>query len=209
MEEHSDGAVVTQCKPSKNTCMTAALGKLARTDRNNLYWFILRRVHDPVESEDLAQQSFVEAIKGVHNFREDSELKTWLYGIASNLVLNHLRRSPRLRYQFESEDILDMMADPAGDPCAQMESRQRLGRLQHHFNALPEEMRETLDMVLLDDASYAGAAKTQGIPVGTIRSRISRGRYILKKNLETEGFEFDGLPACAHNNCSDARRVFT
>ncbi len=123
----------------------------------------------------------------MHNFREQSELKTWLYGIASNLVLNHLRRSPRLRYQFESEDILDMIADPAADPSVQMENRENLNRLQHHFNALPEEMRQTLDIVLLDDTPYAGAAEILGVPVGTIRSRISRGRSILKKNMEADG----------------------
>ncbi len=165
----------------------AALEDLARTDRSRLYRFILRRVRDPVESEELAQQAFVEAASGIDRFREESGVRTWLYGIAANLVSNHLRRSPRFRYQFESDDVLEMMVDPGDEPSIQLENQELLGRLQHHLDELPEDMRGTLILVLLDDVSYEQAAQMLDIPVGTVRSRISRGRSILKQSLETEG----------------------
>ncbi|MES2772346.1 MAG: sigma-70 family RNA polymerase sigma factor [Pseudomonadota bacterium] len=165
----------------------AALEKLTRTDRTRLYRFILHRVHDPVESEDLAQQAFVEAANSIASFREESGVKTWLYGIASNLIANHLRRAPALRYEFESDEILESMECPRADPRVQLESVELLARLRHHLKALPENMRGTLMMVLLDDVSYEDAAQLLDVPVGTIRSRVSRGRSILKNHLELDG----------------------
>lgn len=206
MKNRNDELAVMPCKPSAERNL-AVLGNLARTQRTNLYRFILRQIHDPVESEELAQQSFFEAVKGVNGFREESELKTWLYGIAAKLVLNHLRRSPQLRYRFESEDVLDMISDQAGDPSIQMERRDFLDRLQCHINALPEEMRRTLDMVLQGESSYADAATSLGIPVGTVRSRISTGRSILKRKLKADGFFCDGTSDRARVGCVDAEAI--
>lgn len=184
--------MTVDCEPcvaaqSRTSVKLAALEDLARTDRSRLYRFILRRVRDPIESEELAQQTFFEAANGIERFREESGIRTWLYGIAANLISNHLRRSPRFRYQFESDETLENMIDPSDEPSIQLENQELLNRLQHHFDDLPEEMRGTLMLVLLDDVSYEKAAQALDIPVGTVRSRISRGRSIMKQNLEAEG----------------------
>src|SRR5688500_16379926 len=76
------------------------LDGLCRSHHKRLHMFISMRVRNPVDSHDLAGQAFLEACKGIRSFRGESELGTWLYGIAMNLIRAHVRRSPEFRYEF-------------------------------------------------------------------------------------------------------------
>ncbi len=164
-----------------------ALTELVRERRAHLLRFILRRVRDPAEAEDIMQQAFFEAVKGIRQFREDSKISTWLYGIASKLVTNYLCKSPRAIYRWVDESVLELDASYACDPHGAVALRDLLGRLQHHLGMLPEEMRETIFLVAVEEMSYAEAAACLHIPVGTVRSRISRIRAYLEERLVEEG----------------------
>ncbi len=165
----------------------AQLSKLARHDRMRLFRFVHRRVGDPVEAEEIAQQAFVEAIGALERFRGEAEMRTWLYGIASKLISNYVRRAPARRYRFESDAALMLQPAQTCDPSELAAYHSLLGRVSGLLDQLPAEMRETLLMVLLDDVSYADAAQQLGIPVGTVRSRISRARAMLREGLAAEG----------------------
>ncbi len=162
----------------------AALAQLARTDSRNLYHFILKRVGDPHEAEDLMQQAFEEALRHLDDFRGDCALGTWVYGIAVNLLRNHLSRSPNRVHTFDSEEALDTLLSDASGPEEQAMQTDWLTKLDYCLEQLPEEMRLTIMMVLVNETSCSDAAQALNVPIGTIRSRICRARKMLKEKME-------------------------
>ena len=167
----------------------AAFCNMVDTHRNRLYRFILKNIGHPDDAADLAQQAFVEAFRSLQSFRGESELSTWLYGIALNLVRGYLMRSPNRTHRFESEEILVDMPSHELDPNAQASLTETVSAVQMHFDALPIEMRTVLEMVTIDEMSYEEAAKELNIPIGTVRSRVFRARAQLKTALEASGVE--------------------
>lgn len=145
--------------------------------------FVARHVGNPSEAEELAQQAFVEAACTYASFRGDSQASTWLYGIALNLVRNHLSRAPSRRYEFDGEDALADHACSRPDPSQQLALTQRMRLLQAELDGLVPEVREVLLLVSLDELSYEQAAAQLDIPVGTVRSRVSRARAQLRQRL--------------------------
>jgi RNA polymerase sigma-70 factor (ECF subfamily) len=166
-----------------------AFCNMVEAHRARLYRFILKNVKHPDDAADLAQQAFVEAFRSLQSFRGESELSTWLYGIALNLVRGHLMRSPQRNHHFESEEILVEMSGHELDPNVQASLTETVSAVQTHFNALPIEMRTVLEMVAIDEMSYEEVAKELNIPVGTVRSRVFRARAQLKNALGASGVE--------------------
>lgn len=152
-----------------------------------LYRFVLRHIGQATEAEELAQQAFVEAARTYANFRGESQLSTWLYGIAMNLVRNHLTRSPQRQYRWEDETALDDCACHRANPEQQLEQAELVALLERELEGLMPEMREVLLLVALDDLSYEEAAELLQVPIGTVRSRVSRARSHLRRAFEAEG----------------------
>ncbi|WP_234413840.1 RNA polymerase sigma factor [Ideonella sp. A 288] len=152
-----------------------------------LHRFVLRRIGDATEAEDLAQQAFVEAARAHASFRGESQLSTWLYGIAMNLVRNHLSRAPRRHFGFDDDSVLEGTADVGPSPQQQFEMTQLVALLDQELGELMPEMREVLMMVALDDLSYQDAAVLLSVPVGTVRSRVSRARSHLRRRFAARG----------------------
>ena len=165
----------------------ALFKQLVHTHQKRLYRFVVKHIGWGSDAEDITQQAFVEAAAGYASFRGGSELSTWLYGIAMNLVRNYLTRSPHRRFQFEGEEALDASASPAAEPSRQLDLNQTLQALQAELDALPPEMRDVLLLVAMDELSYESAALLLSIPVGTVRSRVSRARATLRRRLEASG----------------------
>jgi RNA polymerase sigma factor (sigma-70 family) len=163
------------------------LADLARNRKSHLYRFILRRVHDAVEAEELMQQAFAEAMIGLPGFRADSQLSTWLYGIATKLISNHLSRSPTRNFDWESDDVLVSNSSYCTHPDIDFDLRQLLERVEEHVAGLPREMQETFALVVVEDLPYAEVAERLDIPIGTVRSRMFRIRSILWSRLTKEG----------------------
>jgi RNA polymerase sigma factor (sigma-70 family) len=161
--------------------------ELFGTHRDRLYRFVLRHIGHATEAEDLAQQAFVEAARTFEHFRGESQLSTWLYGIAMNLVRNHLSRAPQRLYQFEDESALDDTPSGSVDPEQQCHLSQLMAMLQTEFDGLMPEMREVLLLVAMDDMSYEEAASLLAVPIGTVRSRVSRARAHLRTRMQSRG----------------------
>ena len=157
--------------------------QLVHSHQKRLYRFVLQKIGNGSDAEDITQQAFVEAATAYESYRGASELSTWLYGIAMNLVKNHLSRAPHRRYTFETEDALGDIASEQPDPFEQLMHTQSIITLQNEVNDLPEEMRNVLLLVALDELSYEDAAVLLAIPVGTVRSRLSRARSTLKQKM--------------------------
>lgn len=160
---------------------------LVAQHKDRLYRFVLRHIGHATEAEELAQMAFVEAARTYESFRGESQLSTWLYGIAMNLVRNHLSRSPQRLYRFEDEDSLEGLPAAGADPEQQHEMTQLVRLLEAELAELMPEMREVLLLVALDDLSYEEAAALLSVPIGTVRSRVSRARSHLRRRFAAAG----------------------
>jgi RNA polymerase sigma-70 factor (ECF subfamily) len=152
--------------------------------RRKLRDFIARNIGQHSDAEDLTQQAFVAAARSIGEFRGESALSTWLYGIAMNLVRNYLSRAPHRRFVFEDQSVLESLSSQEPGPQEHLERRQLVQRLLVELEALPPEMRDVLLLVAVDDFSYEQAATLLSIPVGTVRSRVSRSRATLRARLD-------------------------
>ncbi|MCX5590285.1 RNA polymerase sigma factor [Alcaligenes endophyticus] len=160
---------------------------LVQEHSTRLYRFIVKHIGHGTEAEELTQQAFVEAVSSYRNFRGESQLSTWLYGIALNLVRNYLSRAPERRYEFLDDGPLESSESEMLSPDDQLEQGQMLAALHAELQELPEHMRELLLLVGIEDVSYEEAAALLSVPVGTIRSRLSRARAALKQKLQARG----------------------
>lgn len=160
---------------------------------SRLYRFILKHIGNASDAEELAQQTFVEAVQAYRTFRGDSQLSTWLYGIAMNLVRNYLSRAPHRRHHMTDDSILDDMPESeiAGrtvhDPEQRFAQTQLFAQMDAALAELPEHMRELLILVGVEALSYEEAAVLLTIPIGTVRSRLSRARKALTEKLAARG----------------------
>jgi RNA polymerase sigma-70 factor (ECF subfamily) len=169
----------------------AVFRDLVQKHATRLHRFIIKHIGNCPDAEDLTQQAFLEAAKSYHSFRGDSQLSTWLYGIALNLVRNYLSRAPECRYFFVGEDALNDHASQDLTPDDVAEQNQTLRLLEESIAELPENMRSILLMMGLNDLTYEEAATRLTVPVGTIRSRLSRARAALRNKLEAKGLRLD------------------
>jgi RNA polymerase sigma factor (sigma-70 family) len=156
---------------------------LVRRHQKSMHAFILRRIGNSSDAEELAQQTFVVAATSIATFRGESALSTWLYGVAMNLVRNHLSREPARRYRFEDSSALDDVGCSGATPHEHLEHKQLAATLEQEMRALPMAMREVLTLVGMNELSYEDAAVLLSVPVGTVRSRLSRARELLRERL--------------------------
>ena len=170
----------------------AIFRKLVQDHRHRLYRFVVKHIGWSSDAEDITQQAFVEAAHSFATFKGESELSTWLYGIAMNLVRNYLSRAPHRRYTFEDDEVLNETASHNPDPSRQLEHSQAVRALQSALDDLPPEMRDVLLLVAYEELSYEDAAIMMSIPVGTVRSRVSRARATLRKRLAGQHIDFPG-----------------
>jgi len=163
--------------------------KLVFDHRERLYRFVLKNIGNSTDAEDITQHAFMEAARSYATYRGDSSVSTWLYGIAMNLTRNYLSRSPCRKYDFVDEKSLESIASNDIDPAEALAGRQAIMALQSELAGLPDEIREVLLLVALEEVSYEEASIILSIPVGTVRSRISRARAKLKQRLSIAGIE--------------------
>ncbi|MFY0478464.1 RNA polymerase sigma factor [Achromobacter marplatensis] len=154
---------------------------------NRLHRFVTRRIGNETEAADITQQTFIEASNAYANFRGDSKLSTWLYGIALNLIRNHLSRAPEKRYCFVDETALTNHVCLSPNPQQILEERQVMNVLLGALESLPDSVREILQLAAVENLSYEEIAQTLNVPMGTVRSRLSRARASLRQRMEALG----------------------
>jgi RNA polymerase sigma factor (sigma-70 family) len=157
--------------------------QLFRVHKVHLYRFVRRYVRNNEDAEDVVQLSFLEAVRCAPRFSGLSKPSTWLFGIALNLARNQVRRSCADLTEAIDETVLDHIADTMGDPARLVEARQVVRLAEARLAAMPAAMQTTFEAVLEGEASYEDAALQLGIPVGTVRSRVSRVREALRAGL--------------------------
>ncbi|NJM33281.1 MAG: sigma-70 family RNA polymerase sigma factor [Limnobacter sp.] len=142
--------------------------------------FITKHFRDENAVEDIFQQTLIEAYCCWDNFRGDAKRETWLFGIGLNIIRNLARRSPQYNFNFTTEDALEGEHAEDADPVQHCMKNQFSSKLETAIERLPEDLRETLVLVIQNGNTYQETADILGIPIGTVRSRISRTRAQLK-----------------------------
>ena len=149
---------------------------------------VSRLVHDHAEVQDVTQEAFIKAYRGLKNFRGDSAFYTWLYRIAINTAKNHLASMSRKVTEgpdiadaehFESASALHDIADPQRELMTDEVSE----TVQHTIMSLPDELKTAITLRELKGMSYEEIAEVMECPIGTVRSRIFRAREAIEQRL--------------------------
>ncbi|MBF0142543.1 MAG: RNA polymerase sigma factor RpoE [Magnetococcales bacterium] len=160
---------------------------LVRRYQGRLASVISRFVSDHARVQDLTQESFIKAYRAIHSFRGDSAFFTWLYRIAVNTVKNHLmangRHVPLSDVELsEVEDLAPQLRN-SDTPERQMLRSELLENLRKAIDQLAPEMRKAIHLRDIEGLSYEEIAAVMECPIGTVRSRIFRGRQEIANQL--------------------------
>ena len=158
---------------------------------DQLYSAALRMTRNPADAEDLVQETFAKAYSSFHQFRPGTNLKAWLYRILTNTFINSYRKKQRQPQQSMSEDVEDWQLARAeshtssGLKSAEMEALERLpdSDVKDALAQLPEDFRLAVYLADVEGFPYKEIAEIMDTPIGTVMSRLHRGRKALEKAL--------------------------
>ena len=151
--------------------------------QNRIYGFCLRMLHDRAEAEDVAQDVFLTLYRSAGDFRSESAFSTWLFRIAKNQTLNRIkyldrrgRTSPKILADGGEARVAALMDAEERQPDALLEGGQRSALVQAAIHQLQDEHRAVLLLRDVEELSYEEISAATGLPLGTVKSRIHRGR---------------------------------
>jgi RNA polymerase sigma-70 factor (ECF subfamily) len=140
-----------------------------------------RFCHDRSRSEDMAQEAFLRAYRGLAQWRKEAVFSTWLFALATNLYRSELRRIPAGTVSLE-----DIAEPPDTRPFERGQEDTAYDRdlaVRRAVFALPAKYREALTLFYFHDMDVATASRSLGLPEGTVKARLFRGREILRSKL--------------------------
>lgn len=159
---------------------------LVRNTINRLHKFIGKRIYNKSDVDDIVQTTYFEAFKNQHKFSGNSSQETWLFGIASNLIRNHFRKLFNKPEMVILDEVTFFKAEEIFNPDYVNEHEANFYKILEQINNLPPEMQSVIYCIMDSDKKYHEIAEQLGVPVGTVRSRLSRARSILKTRIEIE-----------------------
>jgi RNA polymerase sigma-70 factor (ECF subfamily) len=166
--------------------------RLVRRYHKQAYNIAYRMTGNHADAEDLTQEAFVRAFRFFGNYRRDWPFDNWLYKIMSNLFVDDLRRKPKARTQSldqavecggQSEEIFLEIPDAAANPERIVLSQELDDHIQRALNCLPKDFRLTVILADIEGLSYEEISEAMRCSLGTVRSRLHRGRKLLRSKI--------------------------
>jgi RNA polymerase sigma-70 factor, ECF subfamily len=177
----------------------AQFAELAMEYMGSLYSAALRMTRNPADAEDLVQETYLKAYRAFGSFKGGTNLKAWLYRILTNTFINSYRARKRRPEQSELDDVEDLyLFRRLGGLEAVSAGRSAEEEVLEHFTesdvkaaveSLPEQFRMAVLLADVEGFSYKEIAEILDIPIGTVMSRLHRGRRALQKALHDFGME--------------------
>ncbi len=165
--------------------------ELVRRYKGRLFSFILRMVADPVEAEELAQDTLIRAYIHADKYREIARFSTWLFTIATNLVRNRVRRIKRQPRMLsldpapQDDDVAPLdPPDRLADPTRGLEGRELGELIAKATSQIPEKYRIPFLLREVEELTYEEIQMVTGLKLGTVRSRINRARTRFRKLIK-------------------------
>ncbi len=162
---------------------------------DGLYGAAMRMTRNPADAEDLLQETFLRAYRGFPNFTEGTNLRAWLYRILTNTYINTYRAKQRRPEQTDLDDVEDLylyrrigglesasLGRSAEDELMDMFTE---GEVKEAIDSLPDNFRVPVLLADVEGFAYKEIAEMLDIPIGTVMSRLHRGRKALQKSLHT------------------------
>lgn len=170
-----------------------AFDEIVARYKDGIYNYIWRMVSNRDDAEDLAQEVFVRAFASMKSFRRESNIRTWLYRIATNLCIDKYRRSsvekqlitPLMQSGDCNEDAKPLdVPDMTYDPERTYDRTELQAEVQRALSKLPDKLRSVIILYDIEGMSYEEIAETVSCPIGTVKSRIFNARAQLRKLLK-------------------------
>lgn len=186
-----------KASPAELAELTARFERDALPLLDVIYAGALRMTRNPADAEDLVQETFAKAYRAFKSFEEGTNLKAWLFRILTNTFINQYRKNQRGPAVDPTEQIEDWQMARAerhtsgGLKSAETEALENLPNdvISNALNSIPEDFRDVVYMADVDGFSYKEIAEIMNTPVGTVMSRLHRGRKLLRELLEDYAVE--------------------
>lgn len=167
----------------------AAYGIIMERYRNSLHGILYRMVRNQEETQDLVQEAFIKAYNALSSFNKQYSFSTWLFKIATNNCIDHLRKkrlnTTSIDIPIETKDgsITQDIPDSSYSPEMDTIRNEMITTIHDVIDQLPEKYKEVINLRHKQDKSYEEIANELELPIGTVKARIFRAREILKKSL--------------------------
>jgi len=156
--------------------------EIVRTHADRVYRLAYRLSGNRADAEDLTQETFVRVFRSLADYTPGT-FEGWLHRITTNLFLDMVRRRQKIRFDALAEDAGDRLPSDAPGPERAFEQNNLDPEIQRALDALPADFRAAVVLCDLEGLTYEEIALTLNIKVGTVRSRIHRGRVLLREAL--------------------------
>lgn len=185
----TDDRLVARVQAGDQSAYTVLVERYA----DYVFTIAVRIIGDEDDAADIAQETFARAYKAIGRFRGDSKFSSWLYRIATNRALTHLKRKKRrpqtvdidLGAHIEADALTSDNRDDPGQRVLDDEFRRAM---RDAVSKLPVQYRTVITLFYLEERSYKEVAETLGIPMGTLKTHLHRGRAMLREVLKGHGF---------------------
>jgi len=189
---HEEAAIVAELKAGSESAYAWLIGEFQQP----VFGLVYRIINDPADAADTTQDVFLKVFRGMKHFHGESSLKTWIYRIALHEAANRRRWWFRHKARETSIELPEpgdvqpgekalqlALTDRADSPFDNVAHREVQRRVEEELRKLPEPYRTTLMLRDLEDMSYEEIAEVLEVSLGTVKSRLTRGRDALRQKL--------------------------
>lgn len=168
-----------------------AFAEIVELYQNKLYRVCFRMLGNKHEAEDIAQEAFVRAFINIHTFDTNRKFSTWLYRIGTNLCIDRIRKK-KPDYYLDAEvagaeglNMYSQIASTAELPDEEVLKMEMQERVQYEISRLPDKYRAVIVLKYMEDLPLQEISDILDMPLGTVKTRIHRGREALRKQLSS------------------------